>query len=194
MSTFKFLVEVETEREQGKFASRDEQAEAIISAIETGAGDAELSGLGVDSNSDYAVTLTEVTELDNKELKALWKENESRVASEIPGDPALRKRIKELNAEKVQIQRELDNLRSRIENMRTLNEEHNGSRISIRDWSTEIPTYVADDKPLMFKVAEHEEIQVKIVEDGLELTYQGFRGLAMMPQASNVLVVKAADR
>lgn len=60
-SFFKFLVTVEVERTQGKFASRDE----IYGELETALLDAnpsEIYGIGNDGNSDYEVTMWEVEE------------------------------------------------------------------------------------------------------------------------------------
>lgn len=51
---FKFVVEVEVERESGKFASRDEMAEQIQDALE-GADPGSLYGIGADGDSDYSV-------------------------------------------------------------------------------------------------------------------------------------------
>lgn len=58
---FTITVEVEVERLEGKFASRDEMAEAIIEAID-GANPYDLSGLGADGDSTYDVTNWEVWE------------------------------------------------------------------------------------------------------------------------------------
>jgi hypothetical protein len=52
---FTFTVTVELERTQGKFAARDEMAEALISEIEN-ANPGGLYGIGADGNSDYDVT------------------------------------------------------------------------------------------------------------------------------------------
>lgn len=46
-----FTIEVEVEREQGKFASRDEIAEALAEAVEQ----ADLSSLGADGTSEYVI-------------------------------------------------------------------------------------------------------------------------------------------
>ena len=58
---FKFTVEVEVERESGKFASRDEMTEELISCLE-GANEGSISGIGADGDSEYTVTSWTVEE------------------------------------------------------------------------------------------------------------------------------------
>jgi hypothetical protein len=53
VSTFKIEGSITVEREQGKFVSRDDLAEAIQQALDD--LEPELSGLGADGNSDYFV-------------------------------------------------------------------------------------------------------------------------------------------
>lgn len=50
---FTFLVEVEVERVEGKFASRDEISEALLEALE-GADPGSVDGVGADGSSSYA--------------------------------------------------------------------------------------------------------------------------------------------
>ncbi len=58
---FTLTVEVEVERTEGKFASREEMAEALIEALEQ-ADPGELYGLGADGMSTYQVNSFEVSE------------------------------------------------------------------------------------------------------------------------------------
>jgi hypothetical protein len=55
---FTFVVEVEVERDEGKFASRDELADQLIQEIE-GADPGSLSG---DNGGEYSTTSWEVSE------------------------------------------------------------------------------------------------------------------------------------
>lgn len=57
---FTFTVEVELERTEGKFASRDEMAEAIIDMLEGAQED--VYGIGADGDSSYEATSWEVSE------------------------------------------------------------------------------------------------------------------------------------
>ena len=55
-----FTVEVEVERVQGKFASRDEISEQLLEAVE-GADPGSVDGVGADGDSEYEVTSWEVS-------------------------------------------------------------------------------------------------------------------------------------
>ncbi|WP_047523900.1 hypothetical protein [Microbacterium sp. ZOR0019] len=58
---FTFTVTVELEREEGKFAARDEMADQLREWLE-GADEGTVSGIGADGESSYAVTSWEVEE------------------------------------------------------------------------------------------------------------------------------------
>lgn len=58
---FRIVVEVELNREQGKFASRDDLVQGLIDEIE-GADPGGLYGMGDDGSSDYTVDSFEVSE------------------------------------------------------------------------------------------------------------------------------------
>ncbi len=51
---FSFTIEVEVERDSGKFASREEISEALVEAIE-GANPDVVDGVGSDSESVYNI-------------------------------------------------------------------------------------------------------------------------------------------
>jgi hypothetical protein len=57
---FKYIVEVEVERESGKFASRDEINDVLVEALGE-AESADLDGLGSDGESVYTITSFEVS-------------------------------------------------------------------------------------------------------------------------------------
>jgi hypothetical protein len=59
---FRFCIDVEVERTQGKFASREELAELIQADLEQAQPD--LSGCGADGDSEYEVTSFDVGEDD----------------------------------------------------------------------------------------------------------------------------------
>ena len=99
MTMLRFVVEVEVERESGLFASRDEISEKVQDSIESGIEDVDLSGLGANSDSQYSVVSYGAEEVDNKQIKAEWSENEHRVREELPGDPELRNKVKSLTHE-----------------------------------------------------------------------------------------------
>ncbi len=59
---FTFTVNVEVTRTSGKFASRDEIAEALIEEIE-GADPSSIYNLGADGESEYEIDSWEVEEI-----------------------------------------------------------------------------------------------------------------------------------
>lgn len=63
MATFQFAITVTVERVTGKFAARDDIAEAIADALE-GADPGTLDGLGADGATEYEVTDFTVDYLD----------------------------------------------------------------------------------------------------------------------------------
>ena len=60
--TFELKVTVTLSRIEGKFASRDEMVEALISELE-GADPGSIDGLGADGSSSYEVESFEVEEV-----------------------------------------------------------------------------------------------------------------------------------
>lgn len=58
---FRLAVDVELERTSGKFASRDELAEALIAELDVDPG--SIYGVGADGESEYDVTGWEVSDI-----------------------------------------------------------------------------------------------------------------------------------
>lgn len=56
----KFQVEIDVERVSGKFASKDDIAEAIAAELESAAEQADVSGHDTDGTSEYEVTSVNV--------------------------------------------------------------------------------------------------------------------------------------
>jgi hypothetical protein len=59
---FKFEIEIEVDRVQGKFASREDIVEQIEGWLE-GANEGEVSGVGADGESEYEVVDYSVSEV-----------------------------------------------------------------------------------------------------------------------------------
>jgi hypothetical protein len=66
---FTVTLEVEVERTEGKFASRDEIAEAIQEALANAGEGESLSGLGADGDSEYEITSSVVVEVADETPK-----------------------------------------------------------------------------------------------------------------------------
>lgn len=60
--TFEFKITITLERDQGKFAARDEMSQALMDELE-GADPGGVYGIGADGASDYSVTDFTVEEL-----------------------------------------------------------------------------------------------------------------------------------
>lgn len=61
---FSFTVDVEIERVQGKFATRDEIEQAIRTALEEVESNIDVSGIGPDGDSEYEVVSCDVNEAE----------------------------------------------------------------------------------------------------------------------------------
>jgi hypothetical protein len=61
MSSFTFTIEVQVERDSGKFAGRDEIAEQLMEALES-ADPGTVDGIGADGDSSYSVVDWSVSE------------------------------------------------------------------------------------------------------------------------------------
>jgi hypothetical protein len=84
MSKFVFLVTVETERESGLIASRDEQSEKILDELERIGDYVSISGIGARSDSEYTVSSSDVWEMSMKDEKELNEAFERQVAEARP--------------------------------------------------------------------------------------------------------------
>jgi hypothetical protein len=62
--TFKVEIEVVVERVEGKFASRDEIAEAIQDTLANPGEGESLSGLGADADSEYEIISSTVVAVE----------------------------------------------------------------------------------------------------------------------------------
>lgn len=99
MSTFKFFVTVETDRDSGLIASRDEQSEVIINELEAIEGFG-ISGIGARSDSEYSVASVDIVEMSKADERAMHAEYEREVREAAPSDDELRKEIKLSNDER----------------------------------------------------------------------------------------------
>lgn len=66
---FSFTVDVEVERIQGKFATRDEIADAIRSALEDAEHNIDVTSIGPDGDSEYEVVCCDIDEVEQKKGK-----------------------------------------------------------------------------------------------------------------------------
>ena len=184
VSTIRFLVDVDVERESGKFAGRDEITDAIQTAMEEGIESAQLDSLGADADSVYNITGQGVEPLDNKRLKALWEQNEKLVVEDILGAKErreLKRKIRELEAD-------VRGLKSALEEKKA---EELSERTSIHTESYGVPaTNLPDDSNVRFHIGDRVYVDVSIKNDRLELN--GSEPLYIKPQSSNYFAIKGA--
>lgn len=191
MSAYHFLVEVDIERESGKFASRDDISEAIAEALNDAPEQADLSSLGADSDSTYSVVQTDVTYMEKKELKDAYARYDAAVIAELPGDPELRADLKHQKTLLAQSQRHLAAALEQIEMYKRKAEEGKTDvYISERDGIIEKRTYLPDGKwDRVTFVLNGSEITVGLREEKsvLEIRQESMhRGnMAFMPRSGN---------
>lgn len=199
MTSFHFLVNVDVDRESGKFAPRDEMSEIIVAEIEQAAESAQLSGIGADGNSEYVVQQVEVSELDNKALRAIWKNNEHRVAEELPGDQALRNTNKRLRKNLKDSEARTDRLQAKLDDLRA---ERKAGKTTI--WHTPMGNsfeeaarnYIPDGEydRITFSIGDgwEDTIDVHRIPDGIEvcLNAMGSRDMVVKPRSGNVVRVE----
>lgn len=201
MTKIAYLVEIEVERESGKFAGRDEISAALCEALTDAPDNADLSSLGSDGTSQYNVSFTEITELDKKELKALWKDSEARVLAELPGDASLRLEVKALKRMLRLEAIKVDNLQNRLDNTRKVRDEGKTSVWYNHGHDDETRVYIPDGQydrvrfsiPSEGRYAEYVDIGVGELDDKRVVTVHGSRALLIRPNASNTLTVEVSS-
>lgn len=201
MSTFTYLVTVDTEREEGLHASRDEQSEKIIEALEQGAQDADISGIGGRSDSVYSVTGVDIQEMEKKELKAVNAEYDQRVAEEAPPESKLkaelraaRQDLRAKDQEIARLERKLAAEREKADNEPT--------RIWIGGgWDDEKKTFLPDGRydHIYFRYGDRDEARFTVGFDvrqkSLEIrTDDAFGSIAALPISGNVLRIAMVAR
>jgi len=201
---FTVLVEVEVEREEGKFAGRDEVFERLEDAIVEAVDIADLHGLGADGSSTYVVVGTDMRELDRKELKHVYDEYDERVVQDLPGDENLRKENRHLRSQLKELNETLNYVKDR--NLKLLEEqEAKATRIYQRDpasWGRDSKrTYIDDRLPVTYQWADNDtqgsfniEFQPGPKGGDLEIRCNGWHDLFVKPYSSNVIIVKAVER
>lgn len=203
MAKYVFLVEVEVERDSGKFAGRDEISEKIAEALADAAESADLSGLGADSSSEYSVTQTDVGYLESKDLKSVYAEYDAAVIAELPGDPKLRTELKTQKNLLAQSQRHVSKL---LDQVRELTEQRDVGKTRVYQQAephslTSPRVYLADGPydSVHFERSEdhwHDRWDVKLEEDGVLLVRTDTMGedMVIIPRSSNEVRIKMVAR
>lgn len=196
-----FLISVEVERDEGKFASRDEISEKIIEEIDSSIDMVDLSGLGADGNSVYSISDWDIKELDAKDLRQFYREYEEHVIQELPGDEELRKENQHLRSQLKALNDALDKVKTR--NIELMEEqESRATRIYQRDILDRAKrTYFDEKHPITFQWGANDNSESVIVdyhqnEDGcmLEIRSQGWADLLVKPYSGNIIHVQVKER
>lgn len=191
MTTLRFVLEVEVERETGKFASRDEISEKLTEAIAS-IEDADLGALGSDGDSVYTITSWTAEEIDNKQLKEEWKHNEHRVREALPGDADLRKRVRALTYEVREKVNEIRRLQGAMEKMEEVRagEPTSISYGSGRKGRIFIPDGEFDDVRYSTGDSWDQELVLTKVKDGFEIRSNDFgQQMVAVPMSGNLMRV-----
>lgn len=197
MTKIAFLIEIEVERESGKFASRDEIAAAICETLTDAPDGAAMDSLGANGDSIYNVTHTDITELDKKALKELWKHNEERVLAELPGDAALRASNKRLKRLLDIISRKVDDMQKRLDDTRKVRDEGKTSIWYNHGHEDETKVYLPDGRYDRIRFAfpdehgsgEYIDFGITELDEKRLVSVHGSRALALLPNSSNTLYV-----
>jgi hypothetical protein len=200
VSTYHFLVEVDVERESGKFAGRDEISEKLAEAISEGVDNADLYGIGSDSSSTYLVESSESSYMEKKELRALYEKYDAAVIAELPGDAELRKTVKEQHLALRELQAANERMQQQIKLYEYESEDGKTDvYISERDGIIEKRTYLPDGNydRVTFRIKDC-EITIGLRENKtvLEVRNETMTAgrLGVFPRSGNEMHMKVVDR
>lgn len=207
MTLHTFIVEVDVERDQGLFAPRDEISDKIIEALDEAENSIDLTGLGAQGNSDYSVSsfVTEAVDTSHKEGRDRLMEYDAQVVAELPGDAQLRADNKRLRAELKELNKVLDSVKDRNIKLQEQQDERQAQERT-RIWyadavarRSDYKSYIPDGKHdlVFFQYGERDDetLAFEFQEDGsIEVRNQGWTQLTVVPQSSNVIVLKMAAR
>lgn len=202
MSQFTYFVTVDTERDEGLHASRDEQSEKIMDALEQGAQDADISGIGGRSDSTYSVVSVDIVEMEKKELKAINAEYDQRIAEEAPPESKLKAELRVARQDLAAKDREI----ARLERKLAAEREKAGNEPT-RIWigggwdDDDEKTFLPDGRHdhVYFRYGDRDTARFTVGFDGREKSLEirtddAFGLIAALPISRNVLRIAMVDR
>jgi len=201
VSKFVYLVKVETDRTHGLIASRSEQSDKIIEALQDPY--VTIDGIGARGDSTYDVTEVEVYELEDREMKELNAQYDTNVERSKPTDNALRADIREALADRDKY-KDLYETQKAIVDQLIAGDPHEGSPVyqEPRKWMNDDEPRVNLDprERVFFQFGDHRSqrfsVQFSNYKDGsIEITADTMgHEFAVMPQSGNVVRIKVLDR
>lgn len=177
MSKFAFMVYVETEKNSGLIASRDDQSERIINELENIGSYVDLNGIGARSDSEYEITNVDVWEMSKRDEKEMHAEYEREVKAAEPTDKELRQELSEMRADRDKYKSLFETQKSIVDQLIEAAPNAN-SRIWQEDAASrreqgDLKNYLADGKhdSVMFQWgdSEFERFEVTLRDDKLEV-------------------------
>ncbi len=198
MSVFIYKVQVTTEREEGLHASRDEQSEKIIEALEQATESADISGIGARGDSAYSVAEADIREMDNREMRQLHAEYDEMVKVEEPTDYALRQDLRKAFQEIKRLSGLVEKQKTIIETLENRPENKPTKVYQRKSGDRDAPAqYLADGRydlvTFQFGADRHDgSFDVVLVEDGVLEIRSNSMGeqLAVIPWSGNVIRLK----
>lgn len=203
MSKFAFMVYVETEKSTGLIASRDEQAERIISELENIGSYVDLNGIGARSDSEYDIANVDVWMMDKRDEKEANEEYEARVLEAKPTDSETRRELVALRADR-------DKYKSLYETQKAIVDQLiAGDPLEGSNVYQEPRKFTGDEEPrrnlsprdrVYFQYGTHHSERLSVQwsnhDDGsIEISADTMgREFAVLPQSGNVVRIKVIDR
>lgn len=200
MSKFAFMVYVDTDRESGLIASRDEQSEQIINELEAIDG-FQISGIGARADSEYSVSSVDIWEMSKKDEKEAHELYEVEVKKVAPSDRSLRNEIALANAEAEKYRKLYETQKDIMEQL-LASPEFKETRVFQEDrkGGVKVRTYMKDGRydPVHFLMSEDgdDHITVRRDEDGsLEIRYNAMgQQMVVVPKSGNEIAIRVLCR
>lgn len=193
-NSFTFLVDVEVDRDSGKFVSRDELGEAIADSLEE--AQPSLSGLGSEANSEYNVASIGVQEILKKDMKKVWAQYDQVVAEQTAPVEQVREDLKKANIELRKLKEQLAAKDKKIANLEKVREQ-NSSRVYMETgfYPNKVTEYLPDSgyDRIFFQHGEdeHDRFAVVLQGDRLSIRSEGFvvGGMVVLPRSANEIEI-----
>lgn len=205
MPEFPFLVTVTTEKTSGLIVSRDDQIEAITSALADAERDIDLSNMGARSDSEYSVDIFDVKPLDLKRLRAELAEYDDHVAAAELPTAELKKQLKAKTKELEGAAREITRLEALVETLKTERSgepttiyqqdgyDKDATRVYLKDGRYDSVVFVVgegrwdDAFEIMHSGGQNGGMSAD--KGGVTVRFKGSGGVIMTPDSGNVVSI-----
>lgn len=201
MSKFAFMVYVETDRDSGLIASRDEQSERISDELERIGDYVDLSGIGARSDSNYSIANVDVWEMSKKDEKEANEEYERTVREAAPPKDELLVELEAARADAAKYKSLYETQKGIVDKLLE-SPEFKETRIWTEDRSggNKVRSFLPDGRydRVHFGTSEDgdDNISVGFDQEGhLEVRYNAMgKQLAVIPRSGNEVTLAVIDR